>query len=108
MMKGTGGECGAKQQFEAEMWLLFQDTFFFSVKHVFLTEIELNTLDERFIKLLAWQRIQQLLEPKPLPVQSDAKLPAIPSVTQRSRHTEGTVLDLLLFHDSSRAGTTNR
>ncbi|XP_017344299.1 PHD finger protein 12 isoform X2 [Ictalurus punctatus] len=51
-------------------------------------EIELNTLDERFIKLLAWQRIQQLLEPKPLPVQSDAKLPAIPSVTQRSRHTE--------------------
>ncbi|KAB5543297.1 hypothetical protein PHYPO_G00077440 [Pangasianodon hypophthalmus] len=51
-------------------------------------DIELNTLDERFIKLLAWQRIQQLFEPKALPVQSDAKLPTIPSFTQRSRHTE--------------------
>ncbi|KAI5624483.1 PHD finger protein 12, partial [Silurus asotus] len=51
-------------------------------------EIELNTLDERFIKLLAWQRIQQLFEPKALPVQSDVKLPNIPSVTQRSQHAE--------------------
>ncbi|XP_053372369.1 PHD finger protein 12 [Clarias gariepinus] len=51
-------------------------------------EMELNTLDERFIKLLAWQRIQQLLEPKAFPVQSDAKLPAVPAVSQRSRHTE--------------------
>ncbi|XP_060764120.1 PHD finger protein 12 isoform X2 [Neoarius graeffei] len=51
-------------------------------------EIELNTLDERFIKLLAWQRIQQLFEPKALPVQSDSKLTAVPSVTQRSRRAE--------------------
>ncbi|MCJ8742245.1 hypothetical protein PDJAM_G00079860 [Pangasius djambal] len=51
-------------------------------------DIELNTLDERFIKLLAWQRIQQLFEPKALPVQSDAKLPTIPSFTQRSWHTD--------------------
>ncbi|XP_058268428.1 PHD finger protein 12 [Hemibagrus wyckioides] len=49
-------------------------------------DIELNTLDERFIKILAWQRIQQLFEPKAPPVQSDAKLPTIPSVTQQSRH----------------------
>ncbi|XP_027014498.1 PHD finger protein 12 [Tachysurus fulvidraco] len=49
-------------------------------------DIDLNTLDERFIKILAWQRIQQLFEPKAPPVQSDAKLPTIPSVTQRSRH----------------------
>lgn len=49
-------------------------------------------LDEQFIKLLAWQRIQQLLEPKALPVQSDAKLPTIPPVSQLSQHTEGTIL----------------
>lgn len=67
--------------------------FFLRAKRVFLAEMELNTLDERFIKLLAWQRIQQLLEPKAFPVQSDAKLPAVPAVSQRSRHTEGTVHD---------------
>lgn len=67
------------------------------MKPVFLTDIELNTLDERFIKILAWQRIQQLFEPKAPPVQSDAKLPTIPSVTQRSRHIKGTALDVQLL-----------
>ncbi|XP_073685116.1 PHD finger protein 12 isoform X2 [Garra rufa] len=33
-------------------------------------EVELASLDEKFIKLLAWQRIQQLFESKTSPVQS--------------------------------------
>ncbi|KAJ8342104.1 hypothetical protein SKAU_G00320320 [Synaphobranchus kaupii] len=33
-------------------------------------ELELSHLDERLIRLLAWQRIQQLLPPKTLPAQS--------------------------------------
>ncbi|KAJ8256967.1 hypothetical protein COCON_G00191190 [Conger conger] len=33
-------------------------------------ELELSDLDERLIKLLAWQRIQQLLPPKALPAQT--------------------------------------
>lgn len=90
-MKGTGGECGAKQQLEPKM-VAFVSTRFFQCTVFCLTEIELNTLDERFIKLLAWQRIQQLFEPKALPVQSDSKLTAVPSVTQRSRRAEGTVV----------------
>ncbi|KAL7848343.1 hypothetical protein AOLI_G00230610 [Acnodon oligacanthus] len=51
-------------------------------------EIELNTLDERFIKLLAWQRIQQLLEPKALPSHSDVASPTTTSLAQDNRHTE--------------------
>lgn len=52
-------------------------------------DIELNMLDERFIKILAWQRIQQLFEAKEPPVQGNAKLPTLPSVTQQSRHPKG-------------------
>ncbi|XP_051541513.1 PHD finger protein 12-like isoform X2 [Myxocyprinus asiaticus] len=37
-------------------------------------EVELSSLDERFIKLLAWQRIQQLFESKTSPVQSSPLL----------------------------------
>lgn len=37
-------------------------------------EVELGSLDERFIKLLAWQRIQQLFDSKPSPVQSNSTL----------------------------------
>ncbi|XP_007244829.3 PHD finger protein 12 [Astyanax mexicanus] len=51
-------------------------------------EIELNALDEKFIKLLAWQRIQQLFEPKALPAHSSVASPATSSLTQESRHTE--------------------
>ncbi|XP_062870286.1 PHD finger protein 12 isoform X2 [Trichomycterus rosablanca] len=48
-------------------------------------EIELNALDERFIKLLAWQQIQQLLEPKVPPVQGDVASPIITSLTHPVR-----------------------
>ncbi|XP_057176511.1 PHD finger protein 12 isoform X3 [Triplophysa rosa] len=37
-------------------------------------EVELGSLDERFIKLLAWQRIQQLFDSKSSPVQSNSTL----------------------------------
>ncbi|XP_030648430.1 PHD finger protein 12 [Chanos chanos] len=39
-------------------------------------EIELSALDERFVKLLAWQRIQQLFDPKALPPQTGCVSPA--------------------------------
>lgn len=77
--------------------LLFLLFLFFLARRVFLTEIELNTLDERFIKILAWQRIQQLFEPKALPVQSDAKISTVPPITQRSWHAEGTILKSEVF-----------
>ncbi|MGH0177826.1 UNVERIFIED_CONTAM: hypothetical protein FKN15_076071 [Acipenser sinensis] len=38
-------------------------------------EIELSKLDEKFIKLLAWQRIQQLFPPKALPQQQSRVSP---------------------------------
>ncbi|TSM28202.1 PHD finger protein 12 [Bagarius yarrelli] len=59
-------------------------------------DIELNTLDERFIKILAWQRIQQLFETKEPPVQSNAKLSTIPPVKQQSRHPKGADMDVCL------------
>ncbi|XP_076842597.1 PHD finger protein 12 [Brachyhypopomus gauderio] len=58
-------------------------------------EVELNALDERFIKILAWQRIQQLLEPKapPTPVVTPSSPAATPFVRQ-SRRTEAQNKDI--------------
>nr|XP_001919955.4 PHD finger protein 12 [Danio rerio] len=42
-------------------------------------EVELNALDEKFIKLLAWQRIQQLFDSKSSPVQSSSPLSVSPA-----------------------------
>ncbi|XP_056323003.1 PHD finger protein 12 [Danio aesculapii] len=42
-------------------------------------EVELNSLDEKFIKLLAWQRIQQLFDSKTSPVQSSSPLSVSPA-----------------------------
>ncbi|XP_066507491.1 PHD finger protein 12 [Hoplias malabaricus] len=51
-------------------------------------EIELNTLDERFIKLLAWQRIQQLFDSKALPSLGSTASPTTASLIQDSQHKE--------------------
>lgn len=52
-------------------------------------DVELNTLDERFVKLLAWQRIQQLLEPKVLPVLGDVTSPTVTSLPHPVRPPTG-------------------
>ncbi|KAL4647197.1 PHD finger protein 12 [Arapaima gigas] len=44
-------------------------------------EIELDKLDEKFIKLLAWQRIQQLFHSKTLPSRSGCMSPPPPVMT---------------------------
>ncbi|KAG7470536.1 hypothetical protein MATL_G00114880 [Megalops atlanticus] len=44
-------------------------------------EMELSNLDEQLIKLLAWQRIQQLFPPKALPPQSVCMTPPSPSTS---------------------------
>ncbi|XP_064206119.1 PHD finger protein 12-like isoform X1 [Anguilla rostrata] len=59
-------------------------------------EIELSKLDEKFIKLLAWQRIQQLFPPKapppppppPPPSHRVSPPPATPSPTPQAPHTQ--------------------
>ncbi|XP_066551747.1 PHD finger protein 12 [Amia ocellicauda] len=53
-------------------------------------EIELSKLDEQFIKLLAWQRIQQLFPPKTLPSQtgSVSPPPPAPSLAPQALHAE--------------------
>ncbi|KAK7125575.1 hypothetical protein R3I93_021062 [Phoxinus phoxinus] len=48
-------------------------------------EVELGSLDEKFIKLLAWQRIQQLFELKTSPVQSSSPSSASPA---HKKHSE--------------------
>lgn len=53
---------------------------------LFVAEVELGSLDERFVKLLAWQRIQQLFDSKSSPVQSNSTLSA--SLTHK-KHSEG-------------------
>ncbi|XP_012671993.2 PHD finger protein 12 [Clupea harengus] len=45
-------------------------------------DIELSALDERLVKLLAWQRIQQLFEPSPSPAKST--FVSLPSPTTSS------------------------
>uniref|UniRef100_A0A673N6R6 PHD finger protein 12 n=1 Tax=Sinocyclocheilus rhinocerous TaxID=307959 RepID=A0A673N6R6_9TELE len=49
-------------------------------------EVELGSLDEKFIKLLAWQRIQQLFESKTSPVESSSPLSVSPT---HRKHSEG-------------------
>ncbi|XP_016409230.1 PHD finger protein 12 isoform X4 [Sinocyclocheilus rhinocerous] len=47
-------------------------------------EVELGSLDEKFIKLLAWQRIQQLFESKTSPVESSSPLSVSPTHRKHS------------------------
>ncbi|KAJ8348687.1 hypothetical protein SKAU_G00272760 [Synaphobranchus kaupii] len=53
-------------------------------------DIELSKLDEKFIKLLAWQRIQQLFPPKvsPPPSRRVTPPPSTSSLTPQAPHTE--------------------
>jgi len=56
-----------------------------------VAEVDLNKLDEELIRLLAWQRIQQLLSPKSLQPSSKCGIsPGVAaSLPKPSPHTEG-------------------
>lgn len=56
-----------------------------------VAEVDMNKLDEELIRLLAWQRIQQLLSPKSLQPSSKCGIsPAVAaSLPKPSPHTEG-------------------
>ena len=47
-----------------------------------LPEIQMGNLDEKFIRLLAWQRVQQLFEPRPWSPQSNYISTSQPAQTQ--------------------------
>ncbi|XP_051521883.1 PHD finger protein 12-like isoform X2 [Myxocyprinus asiaticus] len=60
------------------------------------TKVELNKLDEELIRLLAWQRIQQLISPKSLQPSSKSGIPSAvtASLSKPSSHTDAQKRDV--------------
>ncbi len=63
-------------------------------------EIELGKLDERLVQILAWQRLQQLLPPKPGNAPAPANSPSI-STTSTSLATNLTTAAMTTQHTST-------
>ncbi|XP_051764484.1 PHD finger protein 12 [Ctenopharyngodon idella] len=68
-------------------------------------EVELGSLDEKFIKLLAWQRIQQLFESKTSPVQSSSPSSVSPAHRKHSEAQSREVQARASFCSVSGKGT---
>uniref|UniRef100_A0A8C1ZSQ8 PHD finger protein 12 n=1 Tax=Cyprinus carpio TaxID=7962 RepID=A0A8C1ZSQ8_CYPCA len=68
-------------------------------------EVELGSLDEKFIKHLAWQRIQQLFESKTSPVQSSSPLLVSPTHRKHSEAQNKEVQARASFCSASGKGT---
>uniref|UniRef100_A0A8C2I462 PHD finger protein 12 n=1 Tax=Cyprinus carpio TaxID=7962 RepID=A0A8C2I462_CYPCA len=68
-------------------------------------EFELGSLDEKFIKHLAWQRIQQLFESKTSPVQSSSPLSVSPTHRKHSEAQNKEVQARASFCSASGKGT---
>ncbi|XP_052463802.1 PHD finger protein 12 isoform X1 [Carassius gibelio] len=68
-------------------------------------EVELGSLDEKFIKLLAWQRIQQLFKSKASPVQSSSPLSVSPTHRKPSEAQNKEVQARASFCSASGKGT---
>uniref|UniRef100_A0A8C2I4R6 PHD finger protein 12a n=1 Tax=Cyprinus carpio TaxID=7962 RepID=A0A8C2I4R6_CYPCA len=68
-------------------------------------EVELGSLDEKFIKHLAWQRIQQLFESKTSPVQSSSPLSVSPTHRKHSEAQNKEVQARASFCSASGKGT---
>ncbi|XP_016412111.1 PHD finger protein 12-like isoform X2 [Sinocyclocheilus rhinocerous] len=68
-------------------------------------EVELGSLDENFIKLLAWQQIQQLFELKNSPVQSSSPLSVSPTHRKHSEAQNKEVQARASFCSASGKGT---
>uniref|UniRef100_A0A8C2GGW5 PHD finger protein 12 n=1 Tax=Cyprinus carpio TaxID=7962 RepID=A0A8C2GGW5_CYPCA len=69
------------------------------------TAFELGSLDEKFIKHLAWQRIQQLFESKTSPVQSSSPLLVSPTHRKHSEAQNKEVQARASFCSASGKGT---
>uniref|UniRef100_A0A8C1HYB5 PHD finger protein 12 n=1 Tax=Cyprinus carpio carpio TaxID=630221 RepID=A0A8C1HYB5_CYPCA len=69
------------------------------------SEVELGSLDEKFIKHLAWQRIQQLFESKTSPVQSSSPLSVSPTHRKHSEAQNKEVQARASFCSASGKGT---
>uniref|UniRef100_A0A8C2I4Z0 PHD finger protein 12 n=1 Tax=Cyprinus carpio TaxID=7962 RepID=A0A8C2I4Z0_CYPCA len=68
-------------------------------------KFELGSLDEKFIKHLAWQRIQQLFESKTSPVQSSSPLSVSPTHRKHSEAQNKEVQARASFCSASGKGT---